>query len=432
MAPLTRSNSTSPVKKAAQKPSQPQVKQQREPLKHFILPKELSSNARFLLLKHPRSSAPQRFLFCPEKGLFEFTKVNAPADDPRSLLFSKSESYASAEVNDNAEGCKEGGTISNGYISKRPDFFIATTFDVAFLLLALILPKTFKSSKALFQPIDDILEDYIHEDKHLRYLFNHGRRFLEQAMLRFCDSIEAGDEHLYRPSEEKTLRMVMQKVNAAICAGLPASLDERFVKRKLELPVLSVRRENSSISTSLVVSFQDNCDTPPENLDSQSSATSSAPSVVFSELSAGSSMTSVAPDNIPGKMQDLQQQNIVLEYILVSYVPPVVAERLQARVAAENSPVNFTPLREHLKTIAKMKADANASRSIGDFSRKRGLEEEEATDLREEKKRKQDEEDRKRKAGESRGVRDLKKVNVTGMKKMSDFFAKKPATKVKS
>lgn len=432
MAPLTRSNSTSPVKKATQKSCQPQVQPQREPLKHFILPKELSSNARFLLLKHPRSSALQRFLFCPDQGLFEFTKVNAPSDDPRSLLFSKAEQVASANVRETAAGCKEDGTISNGYISKSPDFFVATPFDVAFLLLALILPKTFKSSKALFQPMDDILEDFIQEDKHLRYLFSHGRCFLEQAMLRFCDSIEAGDEQLYRPSEEKTLQMVVQKIKAVICAGLPTSLNEKFVKRKLELPVLSVKRENSSISTNLDVSFPDKGDTLPENLDSQSSVASSAPSVIFSEVSASSSMTSVAPDNVPDKMHDLQQQSIVLEYILASYVPPLVAERLQARFTTGKSPVDFTPLREHLKTIAQMRADAAASRSIGDFSRKRGLDEEEAEDLREEKKRKQDEEERKRKAGESRGVRDLKKVNVTGMKKMSDFFAKKPGTKVKS
>jgi len=432
---LTRSGSTSPAKKAvqkpSQKPSQPQVKPQREPLKHFVLPKRLSSNTRFLLLKHPRTSAPQRFLFCPEQGLFEFTKVNAPSDDPRSLLFSKPQQDASIEGHESAAGSNEGGAISNGYISKSPDFFVATPFDVAFLLLAMILPKTLKSNKALFQPIDDILEDFIQEDKHLRYLFTNGRRFLEQAMLGFCDSIEAGDEQLYRPSEEKTLQMVMQKIIAARAAGLPPSLDEKFVKRKLELPMLSVKRENSSASTSLDVSFQDSSDTLAENVDSQSSAASSAPSVVFSEVSASSSTTSVAPDSVPDKMHDLQQQSIVLEYILASYVPPVVAERLQARFAAEKSPVDFTPLREHLKTIAQMKAEAAASRSIGDFSRKRGLDDEEVADLREEKKRKQEEEDRKKKAGESRGVRDLKKVNVTGMKKMSDFFAKKPATKAK-
>ena len=40
-------------------------------------------------------------------------------------------------------------------------------------------------------------------------------------------------------------------------------------------------------------------------------------------------------------------------------------------------------------------------------------------------KRKKDEEDKRQKAGESRGVKNLKKVNVTGMKKMSDFFKKK-------
>ena len=41
-----------------------------------------------------------------------------------------------------------------------------------------------------------------------------------------------------------------------------------------------------------------------------------------------------------------------------------------------------------------------------------------------EEKRKKEEEEKKAKAQESRGVRDLKKVNTTGMKKMSDFFGK--------
>lgn len=432
MAPLTRSSSTSPVKKKAPVPSNAHIKQQSEPLKHFILPNGLSNSARFLLLKHPRTSTSQRFLFCPEQGLFQFTTVNTPGDDPRSLLFSKLRQDASTQAEESMEIHKEGGTISSGYISKSAEFFIATPFDLAFLLIALILPITFKSPKALFQPLDDILEEHIQEHKHLRYLYSHGRSFFDQAMLRFCDQIETGDEQLYRPSEEKTLQLIMQKVHAVIQAGLPASLDDKFVKRKLELPVLSIKRENSSFSTNPDVSFQDDCNTPSENLDSQSTAASSAPSLVFSELSASSSMGTISTETVSNKIHDLQQQSIVLEFILASYVPSLVADRLQARFAAENSPLDFTPLREHLKTIADMKAAAAASRSLGDFSRKRTLEDDEAAELREEKKRKHDEAEQKKRAGESRGVRDLKKVNVSGMKKMSDFFAKKPAAKAKT
>ncbi len=51
-------------------------------------------------------------------------------------------------------------------------------------------------------------------------------------------------------------------------------------------------------------------------------------------------------------------------------------------------------------------------------------EDDEALGIRAEKKRKKEEEDKRKKSGESRGVRDLKKVDTTGMKKLSDSFGK--------
>ena len=97
------------------------------------------------------------------------------------------------------------------------------------------------------------------------------------------------------------------------------------------------------------------------------------------------------------------------------------------------TPVDFTPLEEHLKHIASLRAEALASRSLSDFSRKRStMEDEDAAETKAEKKRKLEEEEKRKKAGESRGVRDLKKVNVTGMKKMSDFFGRAAPVKKKS
>ena len=76
-----------------------------------------------------------------------------------------------------------------------------------------------------------------------------------------------------------------------------------------------------------------------------------------------------------------------------------------------------------------MRAEALSTRSLSDFSKKRNLDDDdEAAEERAEKKRKQEEDDKRKKSQESRGVRDLKKVNVSGMKKMSDFFAKKGPT----
>ena len=55
-------------------------------------------------------------------------------------------------------------------------------------------------------------------------------------------------------------------------------------------------------------------------------------------------------------------------------------------------------------------------------------EDDEVVAAREEKKRKKEEEER-RKKNESRGVKELKKVDTSGMKKLSAFFAKVPAKK---
>jgi hypothetical protein len=72
-----------------------------------------------------------------------------------------------------------------------------------------------------------------------------------------------------------------------------------------------------------------------------------------------------------------------------------------------------------------MRQEAVSMRSLGDFSRKRSIIEDEDSETRAEKKRKKEEEEKRNKAGVSRGVKNLKKVNTSGMKKMSDFFKKK-------
>ena len=98
---------------------------------------------------------------------------------------------------------------------------------------------------------------------------------------------------------------------------------------------------------------------------------------------------------------------------------------------SEKSSVDFAPLKTHLAHLAELRAEAATSRSLGDFSRKRNLDDEDFNETREEKKRKLAEEEKRKRAGESMGVRALKKVDVSGMKKMSAFFTK-AAPKAKS
>lgn len=427
MAIATRSTTTSPVKKSTKDISTAEPKQQREPLKHFILPKDISSSARFVLLKHPQDSSIQRFLFCPEKGLFQFTKIHTPSSDPRSLLFAK----PSADAETDTLATNDPKLISDGYISKSAELLVATHFDVAFLLIRLAISVKAAAGKMLFQPLDDLLEQHVEGDKHLRYILEKGRHILEEGMSRFCDTIDAGGEQMFRPSEDKMLAMVLEKVDNVLTNGMPSSMEDKFVTRALEAPVLSVKREESMISSKSESRQHDESESTPDNLDSQSTATSSAPSMVFSEVSTASSASSAISETIPTTLLDLQKRSTILDFILASYMSKPIASRLKARLSSDTSPINFAPLDEHLKSLTALKAEAIASRSMGDFSRKRGLDDDWAEEVRAEKKRKLEEEEKKKKSGESRGVRDLKKVNVTGMKKMSDFFAKKPAAKAK-
>ena len=94
------------------------------------------------------------------------------------------------------------------------------------------------------------------------------------------------------------------------------------------------------------------------------------------------------------------------------------------------SGIDFAPLNEHLDHIAKLRAQAAASSDLASFSRKRGsLEDDEEAELRAEKKRRMEEEEKRKKANTSHGVKQLAKVDVKGMKKMSAFFTPKVKAK---
>jgi hypothetical protein len=422
----TRSASTSPVKKVAPACYKTTHIVQEEAPKLLLVPANLSLEARIVSLRHPRDGSSKRFLFCPTHGLYEFTRVSHPPTEYRSMLFSR----ASREEQDNAPPAMRTSAISDGYIVKDAQMLVASVFDLCFVLLALLPSSMTGTANAMLQPLDDLFENLEDEDRHFHYILKHGRQHVEKAMVKICDTFEAG-EVMYKISEQKTVALLQQKVLSIVEKGLPASMEERFVTRALETPVLSVKREEST----LIITKEDSADMDEEmkaeSFDTQSTVASSTPSVVFSEVSATTSTTIVEnteAEGPPGAILHLQRQRVALDFIIGSYLPSNVAETVQASFAASDSPIDFKPLVEHMASLAKLKAEALATRSLGDFSRKRGLDEEEAAEERAEKKRKQEEDEKKRKANTSRGVKELAKVNVTGMKKMSDFFLKKPAT----
>jgi hypothetical protein len=212
--------------------------------------------------------------------------------------------------------------------------------------------------------------------------------------------------------------------------GLPPSMEEKLVRKTLEAPMLGIKRDESSMHEST------NEEDAADITDTQTTVSSvQTPATSFSEAStAATSLTEESetvqkavppcpPITAPEGVAELLRLRTALLMICSKYLIPHLSETLKTLIVSQSSTIDFAPLDSHLAHLAKLRQDALAARSLGDYSRKRALDEDNET--RAEKKQKLDEEEKRKKAGESRGVKALKKVNVTGMKKMSDFFKKK-------
>lgn len=454
MGVTTRSSaSSSPVKsKVPTKVALPYA--EGEPYSTFILPTNTSSEARFVLLQHPRDGAQRRFYFCPSKGIYEIAKISANTHDLRSILFTPDRdliALQAGKVEDELheitiiekEAASSGIALtaeinpSNGYVNKTAEIFVATPFDPVFILLPL-LDQSATTSRTqpgggLFRPFDDILDEHPEDDGHLRHVLNNPmfRPTLLTAMSYVCDTVDAGDEHMYRLSMLKLCNYIFSKARKAVENGLPASMEERFVTRSLEVPMLGVKRVESGVSCSTEETDAAVERPIPGTSESQSSIAPLSTSVSISEISSISSATSIGiVDHAPSEgLRHLQRLRTAMSFITASYLNPVLSTKLAELSRDSKALPDLAPLDEHLQHLAKLRAEALATRSLSDFSRKRNLDEDdEAAEDRAEKKRKQEEEDKKKRSQESRGVRDLKKVNVSGMKKMNDFFAKKGPT----
>ena len=423
------------------------------PPRVLILPKNASPGACVCTLAHPRTLTPSRYYFDPDKGLYEFTHIAAPKSSCRSWLIGRQTRFVS-QKDDPSLGKAPTPTekpkpelaeaddrpISDGYTVKNAELLIATPIDPMFLLLPSFVyessPKS-PTSERLFLSADVLLEKFSEKSRHFSHISGHEviRLLVEQGMRAVCDTVDAEDEEMYRLSEQKLLRELMQKATTMVAKGLPASMEEQFIRKTLEAPVMVVRHPETSISEAAM--SRNETPTPESTLseafDSQTSTGSS--DSMASALSIATEVTppeNTTPAIKASELYHLLRLRTALSYIMSNYVPPVLAKTLNTLISSGKSQVDFRLLDEHLTGIAKMRAEALASRSIGDFSRKRSsYEDDHAAETRAEKKRKKEEEDKRTKAGESRGIKDLKKVNTKGMKKMSDFFGKATAAKKK-
>ncbi|KAF2007082.1 hypothetical protein P154DRAFT_615160 [Amniculicola lignicola CBS 123094] len=421
------------------------------PPKLFVLPKDTSKDARIVTLENPATGMPSRYFFCPDRGFYEFTRIAAPKRESRSWLITSEKRLDDAEKKTDAEEEKnkkkkkeeeeeaEEEEAPGGYITKSSDLFIATPIDMLFLILPALAPKSAKDTKQLFLCLDDHMDKLSSSSPHLKVLLSQYpsiRTMLSKRLTACCDIVDAGDETMFRLSHAKLLSLLLTKASRMCAKGLPPSLEEKFIKTALSVPIMTIAREESNLSTmststttTKTTTITDNSQastTPSTTFDSQSStATTSTTATNISTEEIQEKPSLETPPEIP----HLLRLRTALTYLLTTYLPSPLRAPLQTLLTSTPTH-DFASLDAHLATLTKLKSEAFALRSISDnISRKRGFEEgdEERMAEREEKKRKKEDEEKRKKA-ESRGVKQLRKVDTSGMKKLSSFFGK-PAVK---
>ena len=333
---------------------------------------------------------------------------------------------------------KKEDTSSASTISK-PELLIATQIDPLLLLIFTLysLSGGAEEAKGLFLSIDDILERVCENCPHFEQIVRKIsiRNMMGDRLLAACDSVQAGEETMYRLNERKLLDELLAKAVNTVKKGLPKSMEEKFIKGTLDLPVTFLAREDTASSEQGQSQLETHTETR-RSLESQSSVAGSDASSFAESTSTGVTTpdildsTPITSESTPDTtLTYLLRVRTLLKYFLSSYIAPPIAARLQVTLDSDQSPINFKPLEERLALVSKLRAEAVAARSAGDFSRKRNAyEDDEMAEERAEKKRKKEDEER-RKRQESRGIKNLKKADTTGMKKLSSFFGKKLAAK---
>lgn len=430
-----------------------------DPPKYFVLPENLSEEAEIITLAHPRLLTPSRYYFCPETGIYEFKRITAPPSTYRSWLVvpERRDDDFDVTMAESAGKVVSGDcSLEKGYVSKIAELFIATPIDPLFLILpALSLKPTTSRSDAtgsLFLSADDLFERLFDVSKHFRHAMENRKtqKLFNARLETVCDAVDAGEEQMYRLNNEKLLAELVGKARNMVSSGLPSSMEEKFVKRALDSPIVTLQRQESSTSEgtqgakrhgkegqpTLLV----NSDSQPTPVDSTAinSQTSADSHTTDSRTTADTAITApdqpsepdpspnlfVAPEP-PPDIVTLLRLRVAMTILLSTYIPPHVSTTLSNLLTLPVSPIDFTPLDAHLADLAKLRAEAVALQSIMNHGHKRNLEEDEVAgqDMADKKRKK--EEDEKKKKAESKGIKGLRKVDTSGMKKMSDFFKKK-------
>lgn len=318
----------------------------------FVLPKGASSEARIITLPDPASSSPSRYFVCPEKGFYEFTKVAAPKKACRSwLLAPQTNGDAKIENSENQEDSEE--QEPEGYVLEQPNMFVATPVDPLFILLPLLVGGEIGSYLTFSDFVFTTEKEALAQLQQLlrQNTFAKLEKSMEARIAVICDCLDMGDgeDKMYKLSALKLATVLISKANNMVKKGLPVSMEERFVKQVLEVPVLSVRREESSVS----IAPEDA--TPVHSSDNTAAETSQESSTSTSTATTNNTTTSTATSSAattPVEAQPSAANDVVnllrvrtgLDFLITSYVPTSLHAAIQDVCKSSASPVDFAPL----------------------------------------------------------------------------------------
>lgn len=374
----------------------------------LVLPKDLSSDARIVTLPDPATDIAGRYVICPDRGPLEFTRIASSKECPTSWLLAPVDVTGSIDSKDSKRGIDnvdktdkdisiprvnddESDRSSKGYCMDNSDLHIATPIDPIFLLLPILIPTD--DAQQMYLSLEDHLDAWSTRTGAPASLLTSAANtaLLITRLKSICETVEAGDELMFRYSETRTAQELFMMAERVVASGLPASLEAKYVQEALCAPSLLVLQGENE----------------PES-DSNSTGHPSS------------------TDKNKAIVENLLRLRTALDYILDSYLQPTLRTRFREYFLT-SSICDFSPLTTHLATLEAQRREGQALRSISNNMSRKREHDEEAEELRAEKRRKKEAEELKKKSA-SRGAKQLAKIDTSGMKKMSSFFGKKPET----
>ncbi|KAG0634210.1 ribonuclease H2, subunit B [Tuber brumale] len=375
----------------------------------ILLPSTVpSTDLKIITLPHPRTLVPTRYLVHPTQGLQEITKLTAPTSTPHSWLLAPPSKLSSPPK-----------WLGNGQILQDGSMYICTPMDPLFVLLPRLFPAGAANAVNRFLPVDDLLEEATKGEEGDWELVVKSD-VTERRLAAVCESVDVGDEKAYKPSQEKLLKVLHGKCVRMAKGGLPATMEDEFVRKRLARPVAEILAEEAGEKkgTGNVKESDDNVG-ERGGVDDTEAITMGAEALL---TPLGSQATRPRLTEASREISDLLRIRVASEFISSSYLSVSLEEVLSDRLQKSH---DFTPLDGYLAELVKIRQEATAAR-LDDYTLKRSHEnDEEIVDRK--RKKKEVEAAEKKKRSVSRATKELQLVDKKGMPKLTTFFKKKAA-----